>query len=158
MSAWCGTLGSVKRPIIETERLVLRPFVISDADAVYAYCSDPQVARFTSWEPHRSAADSESFIRFCTEHFDLSPDTLFVPLAICVRDGPAVGSVTLAATEAGCRVDFALARHLWNEGLVTEAARAMIDWAFDSYPELKVVESGGMSANPRQCASWRSSE
>ena len=43
-------------------RPLLRPFERSDAPDVFAYASNPNVARYTSWETHRTLADSEAFI------------------------------------------------------------------------------------------------
>ncbi|MBX6342671.1 MAG: GNAT family N-acetyltransferase, partial [Thermomicrobiaceae bacterium] len=50
-------------PRLETERLALRPLRLADAGDVFAYASDPEVARYTSWEPHRSIEESRAFLR-----------------------------------------------------------------------------------------------
>ena len=43
---------------METKRLVLRPFVIEDADAMFRnWANDPQVTKFLSWEPHKDVED-----------------------------------------------------------------------------------------------------
>ena len=34
-----------KEPILETERLVLRPLIVDDAEAVFEWTSDPRVAK-----------------------------------------------------------------------------------------------------------------
>ncbi len=41
--------------VLETERLVLRRFVIEDAEAMfYGWCNDPDVTKFLTWPPHES--------------------------------------------------------------------------------------------------------
>lgn len=50
-------------PLLNTARLVLRPLTLADAPAIFAYAQDPEVSRYTLWEPHRTQADSETFIR-----------------------------------------------------------------------------------------------
>lgn len=47
---------------ITTERLVLRPFQIDDLGAFVAYRSDPEIARYQSWEPTYSMADAACFL------------------------------------------------------------------------------------------------
>lgn len=48
-------------PIIETDRLALRPFVPEDAEAVHAYRGDPEVMRFTGG-PDRSIEETRRTI------------------------------------------------------------------------------------------------
>ena len=47
---------------ILTERLSLRPFRADDLEAFVAYRSDPEVARYQSWDSPYSMADAESFL------------------------------------------------------------------------------------------------
>ena len=41
-----------KEPILETERLVLRPLTVDDAEAVFEWTSDPRVAKYMSYPRH----------------------------------------------------------------------------------------------------------
>src|ERR671934_256011 len=47
---------------ITTERLLLRPFQVDDLKAFVAYRSDPEVARYQSWDASYSIADAERFL------------------------------------------------------------------------------------------------
>ena len=49
--------------VIETPRLVLRPFREGDVDDVFAYARDPRVGPQAGWPPHRSRAESLEIIR-----------------------------------------------------------------------------------------------
>ncbi len=41
--------------ILESGRLILRPFVIEDAEAMYKnWASDPEVTKFLTWKPHEN--------------------------------------------------------------------------------------------------------
>ena len=42
--------------LLETDRLLLRPFTLDDAEGLYAYASHPEVGPPAGWRPHRSAA------------------------------------------------------------------------------------------------------
>jgi RimJ/RimL family protein N-acetyltransferase len=48
--------------MIETARLVLRPFAAADLDAFVAYRREPEVARYQSWDPSFSRADAEAVL------------------------------------------------------------------------------------------------
>ena len=47
---------------IVTERLRLRPFQVDDLEASVAYRSDPEVARYQSWDDSYSMTDAQSFL------------------------------------------------------------------------------------------------
>ncbi len=52
--------------------------------------------------------------------------------AITIQDRM-VGSINLMVTPAVSRAElsYSIARALWGQGLATEAARAVVSWAFD---------------------------
>ena len=43
---------------METERLILRPWQESDAEALYKYAKDPEIGPAADWPPHTSVEDS----------------------------------------------------------------------------------------------------
>lgn len=49
--------------MMETERLLLRPWQESDAEALYRWASDPEVGPAAGWSPHTSVEDSREIIR-----------------------------------------------------------------------------------------------
>ncbi|HWQ78415.1 MAG TPA: GNAT family N-acetyltransferase [Anaerovoracaceae bacterium] len=47
----------MKTPVIETERLLLRPLTVGDAKAIFeGWARDQEVARFMRWNPHKTIA------------------------------------------------------------------------------------------------------
>ena len=54
-------LGTVR---LETPRLILRPFVLADAQAMFDnWASDPRVTRYLSWQPHESVGASRELLK-----------------------------------------------------------------------------------------------
>ena len=51
-------------PVLETADLILRPVRMGDAKDIFSYASDPEVARYVMWEPHKSIADTREYIRY----------------------------------------------------------------------------------------------
>ena len=48
---------------METERILLRPWQDSDAEALFKYASDPEVGPRAGWPPHKSVEESLEIIR-----------------------------------------------------------------------------------------------
>ena len=138
-------------PLLTTLRLTLSSFNrVTDTSAVFAYASDPEVARFTSWMPHHSPADSAAWIEGIKRSDSAESGRRHHCWAIRMRgdEGTAVGAVEFMQGPAGVgRVDFVLARPQWGKGLMTEAVTAVLDWAFRALPELTLVRSGGLAVN-----------
>ena len=61
-------------PVLETEDLVLRRPVMSDVKDIFSYASDPEVARYVLWEPHRNLSETRSFVRFLRRKNAAAPE------------------------------------------------------------------------------------
>ena len=48
---------------METERIVLRSWLDTDAEILYKYASDPDVGPRAGWSPHKSVEESLDVIR-----------------------------------------------------------------------------------------------
>jgi ribosomal-protein-alanine N-acetyltransferase len=121
--------------ILETERLVLRPFRESDAEAVYAYGCDPQVTRFLLWDTHRSIEDSADFLRFAIEERTFEGDEASWIWAIVLRgaaDRP-IGSIGLHIKRwrhGRASAGYAIGRPHWGQGYTAEALRRVLEFGF----------------------------
>ena len=134
---------------IKTERLVLRPWTLADADDVLAYAADPEWSRFLPVPKPYERGHAEEFVaRLVLEDWSTHPSW-----AIEIA-GRASGGITLRIDHQHRRgeLGYALARRHWGNGYMTEAVRAVIDAAFASLPALARVQAG---ANRRNRASIR---
>ena len=115
--------------LLETDRLLLRPFTLDDAEGLYAYASHPEVGPPAGWRPHRSVEESRQVI-----------ENIFIPsgaLAVLRKsDGRLIGSagfVDRHRTELGTpseEIGYSLARDCWGQGLIPEAVKEIIRHAF----------------------------
>ena len=74
--------------ILETKRLILRPFEESDAESIYEYAKNPNVGPIAGWPVHTSVENSLEIIK----------TVLAVPetYAVCLKeDNKAIGSIGL---------------------------------------------------------------
>ena len=128
-----------ERVELRTARLRLRPFRTGDVDDALAYRDDPEFARFLPHVPQPfTRADAE---RFVATNMLVSWDE--EPVFAVVRDGRVIGTVNLEVGPAKgiAMLGYAIAREHWGEGLTPEAARAVIDWGFETFDLAKVWAS-----------------
>jgi RimJ/RimL family protein N-acetyltransferase len=117
--------------VLETERLILRPWTLEDFDDFAAMCADPQVMRFL-------AEDGNPLTRFgawralagIVGHWTLRGFGLF---AVVERKTRAfVGRVGPWEPEGwpDFEIGWALRSECWGRGYATEAVKRCIDYAF----------------------------
>jgi ribosomal-protein-alanine N-acetyltransferase len=124
-------------PRLETARLLLRPLTPDDAGSIFAHASNPNVTRYTLWDHHRTLDDT---LRFLSEYVPMrTAEGVPDPLGICLKEEPGrvVGCLgCFWNTKANHCLEFGywIGEPFWGRGLVAEAARALIDYAFRTYP------------------------
>jgi RimJ/RimL family protein N-acetyltransferase len=140
---------------LQTERLVLRPLGLADADAIFAMRSDPVVQRYGSHPPW---TDRQAALDWLDRNARGVAAGEHAQFAIARRDdGVVVGSCTLYGLDAQCRsaeVGYALAVPEWGKGYANEAVATMLDWGFDQL-DLNRVEA---DIDPRNVPSARALE
>lgn len=138
---------------LSTERLLLRPLRADDADALFRIHADPQVMRYWSTPPWSGVAVAEELI---AKDLVALPAGQHLRLGLTERSGGAlVGTCSLFAFNQSCRraeIGYALARPQWGAGLMHEALRALVAFAFG---ELKLNRLEA-DIDPRNSASARS--
>ena len=124
------------KPIeLRTERLILRPFSLSDIDAVLEYASDPEWATYYPRPYDRGRAE------YVIAQAVLTSWDKGAAFAV-VYDGRVVGLVSLRVDpedeDRKAELGYDVARDMWGQGLAPEAASAVCDWGFREYGLAKV--------------------
>ena len=117
--------------MIETERLILRPWQEQDAEDLYTYASDPEVGPPAGWPPHTSVDNSREIIKNVLS----KPETY----AVCLKDGTPIGSIGLHLNgstdmtdrDDECELGYWIGKPYWGQGLIPEASRALMRYAFE---------------------------
>ena len=118
--------------VLNSARLVLRPWRESDLKDFYAYASVDGVGQMAGWNPHRDMEESERILDSFIKHkktFALE------------YQGKVIGSVGIEAYDEknypelsdlqGREIGYVLSKDYWGRGLMPEAVKAVINYLFN---------------------------
>ncbi|MDE6745773.1 MAG: GNAT family N-acetyltransferase [Oscillospiraceae bacterium] len=119
--------------IIETERLILRPFRSGDAPLMFKnWAGDREVAKFLTWNAHRSVSDSENVINMWVAGYN---ENSTYNWAIVPKEfGEPIGSISVARIHDNndtAEIGYCIGKEWWGNGIMTEAFSAVIPYLFD---------------------------
>ncbi|WP_285815536.1 GNAT family N-acetyltransferase, partial [Phocaeicola sartorii] len=120
----------VKNHVIETDRLILRPFTENDTEAVFNCCRNPNLGNNAGWKPHDTPEESLKILQ-----------TIFIPQkdtwAITRQeDQLLIGAIGILPdpkrenSNAGM-IGYWLDEAQWGKGYMSEAVSAVLDYGFN---------------------------
>ena len=116
---------------LETERLRLRKLTLNDLEDIFKYSSDKEVTKYVTWEAHQSLDDSIRFLQFLHSQ---AKENKMTQWGIEYKEtGRIIGSidfVSLYANDTIGEVGYILSRDYWNQGIITEALKEVIQYGF----------------------------
>jgi len=142
-------MGEIQKiPTIYLDRLILRPFELSDASEVQRQAGSPKVAATTATVPHPYPdGAAEDWISKHSAWFDKG---VAVDWAIELKEGKKlIGCISLGINKPNSRAEMGywIGEEFWNYGYCSEAAIGAIRYAFESL-HLNKITSRHMSENP----------
>lgn len=119
---------------LQTERLTLRPWKESDAEALYRYACNPNIGPIAGWPPHTSVENSREIIKTVLS----APETYAVVLKETNETVGSVGIMTARSeirsakmTDSECEIGYWIGEPYWGQGLIPEAVSELIRYAFE---------------------------
>ena len=135
------TLRESRAVVLETERLVLRQPTLADVKAIAAVVADKRVSINLRRVPHPyTVDDATTFVTTIASTID----TVF----LIERERTVIGLVGISwEDENAPELGYCLGVDHWGKGYATEAARAVIDYAFEEFAIERLI-SGARVLNP----------
>ncbi len=118
--------------VLKTSRLILRPWIETDAESLYEYAKDPSVGPIAGWPIHTSVENSRDIIRDVLS----MPETYAVTLK---EEDKAIGSIGLMIGESSNitnkadegEIGYWIGVPYWGQGLIPEAMRELMRHGFE---------------------------
>ena len=135
--------------VLETERLILRPWQESDAEDLFQYASHPDVGPIAGWAVHTSVEYSREIICDVLS----APETYAVVLK---ETGQPVGSVglmlgkisSIGIADSEGEIGYWIGVPHWGQGLIPEAVRELMRYGFEDL-QLDVIWCGYYDGNTK---------
>ena len=141
----------ISKVVLTTERLILRPWRLSDLDNFYEYASVDGVGQMAGWKPHENKEESLEILR----RFIVGKKTFALEY-----EGKVIGSLGVERykeekfpefDDKRCReIGYVLSKAYWGRGLMPEAVQKVIEYLFEEV-KLDVIFCGHFLSN-RQSA------
>jgi len=142
--------GSIfsRLPTLQTPRLLLRSLTMRDAADIYHYSKDPLVAEHVLWDAHESIHQTRAYLRYILRQYKSGEPSSFG--IVEKASGKVIGTIGymwISQDNASGEVGYSLSRAHWNQGYMTEALNAVIDFGFEEL-HLNRIEAQHETTNP----------
>lgn len=112
---------------------------MEDAADLFAYASHPEVAKYLPWQVHHSIADSRAFLSFIIEGYNRQSKLTW---AIELKEsGKMIGTIDFVSWSPKrhkAEIAYVLSPEYWGQGLMAEAAKALLSFGFQNMALNKV--------------------
>ena len=126
-------MKAIGTQMLQTERLILRRFVESDAEAMFQnWASSAKNLTYVTWDPHLDVEVTRNSIRNWVASY---PNPNYYKWAICLKENPeqVIGDISIVEMnekDSSCEIGYILGKNYWGRGMMTEALRAVLDFCF----------------------------
>ena len=141
----------------ETDRFRMRPISLKDLDFAFEnWTQELAVAKYMTWEPHKSKVETEAFINSCLEGWENKSYTWVIESK---ETKNIIGSFAARQNEHKLDIGYLLLKEYWGNGYMTEIIKTFINKSFkiegirrvwavcdiDNGASKRVMEKSGMS-------------
>lgn len=119
---------------LETDRLILRKFKLSDATAMYNnWASDDEVTKYLTWPTHENLEVSKSVLKEWVDSY--AKDNYYQWAIVLNENGnEPIGSISVVHMNEEIdmvHIGYCIGKKWWHRGITSEALKAVMDFLFD---------------------------
>jgi ribosomal-protein-alanine N-acetyltransferase len=135
---------------LETNRLILRKFELSDTEAIYYnWANDNEVTKYLMWPTHKDISVTSSVLREWVSKYG---DDQFYQWAIVLKSNgnDPIGSISIVKMDDSIKmvhVGYCIGKKWWHQGITSEALSAIVRFFFEEV-EVNRIESRHDPKNP----------
>ena len=140
--------------LLETKRLLIRPFKDSDLEPLFAYRNDPEAAKYQGWDIPYPREKAINWVTNPDVIVPTEPGGRFKAALELESTGEMIGDVDFMLTEHDvlqAHVGYSLARAYWHQGYATEAVQRLLAYLFDELNLHRITAETDVLNEP----SWR---
>ncbi|MDD3401098.1 MAG: GNAT family N-acetyltransferase [Eubacteriales bacterium] len=132
---------------LQTERIILREWIIEDAKDLFEYASSPNVGPAAGWMPHKSIEETREYLALTMADGDTwalvyKPENKVIGSVGLHKDGLRGSSVRSKS------IGYVMNESYWGKGIMTEAVREVMRFAFDEL-DMQILTLEHFSGNQR---------
>ena len=117
---------------LHTERLILRPWRLTDLEDFFAYASVDGVGQMAGWKPHASREESRMILdRFIGEKKTFALEYQGKVIGSLGIEKYNTGRFSEFADQKGREIGYVLSKEYWGQGLMPEAVKEVIRYLFE---------------------------
>ncbi len=123
-------MNKVLLPELTTKRLLLKKISLEDIDDIFEYAINPLVGPNAGWKPHQSKKETEEFVKYALKKREYGqPGIYSINL---LEHKKMIGTIEIHTYHKyKAEIGFVLNPDYWNQGIITEAAKAVIVYGFE---------------------------
>ena len=117
---------------LKTERLILRRWEDNDAESLFEYAKDPDVGPIAGWPAHQRIEESRDVIKNVFNGKEAYAIYLKTDnIAIGAIELKLNGHTDMTEQDDECELGYWLGKPFWGQGIVPEAVKEMLRYAFE---------------------------
>lgn len=126
------TMNKLGTKTLETERLILRKFDISDALPMFKnWASNPNVTKYLTWQPYENPDGVREYIEYVIKQYDGTHFDWMIELKEISEPIGTIGVVSFDEKLNSAQIGYCLSEEYWRKGIMTEAFKRVIKFLFE---------------------------